>query len=1031
MYTFHKFFDGILGNQTLQENCSVIDYRKKEVSINGQKFRIYFEGDSEDDEFSLQTLPELHHINILGITEQLRTDHLNTEEKSELQRLITKYENAFYHPGDDLTFTNEIKHKIETGDHGPVYTKSYRYPAIHTEEVDRQMNEMLEQGIIKHSSSPYNSPIWVVPKKEDKVGNKEWRIVIDYRKLNAITEDDRYPIPVIDDILDKLGRANYFTTLDLTKGFYQIEVDPKDREKTAFSTTNGHYEFIRMPFGLKNAPATFQRMMNNVLREHINRICVVYMDDILVFSTSLQEHMENLGKVLKTLEVANLKVSLNKSDFLKKETEFLGHVVTNNGIKPNPNKIRCIKEFPIPKDVKEIQSFLGLTGYYRKFIPSYAKIAKPLTMRLKKDAIINTEDADYVQAFKKLQQILMSDMVLQYPDFEKSFTLTTDASNYALGAVLSQSNGPIAFASRTLNRHEINYSTVEKELLAIVWAVKQFRHYLYGRKFELRTDHKPLIWLANLKDPNSKLIRWKIRLNEYEFDIKHVEGKDNKVADALSRIREVNAITAKRKHKCEICNKMFSKKNLLRKHLDEHLKKRPPSPTSTIHSADEDGHNFFKISEKPLQHYKNQIKIDNSKDNKTTHERIFDRNRKIYAYETFDDELISRILNEAMENNLSALYCEDTEILLKLQEKYKTTKDNPLNTKQFEIILTTKFLQDVRYEELLEIINRHHRFENNHPGIDKTYIELKRKYYYPNMKKEIVKIINNCVICNFKIERNPVKLPFEKTETPHGPYVHYHLDIWYLNNQIFYLTMIDKFTKYAAMEELSDKTPLQAIKAVNKLFLIMKKPQKITMDNDPTFSNPVFTGHLEDNDIQYHFTTPHRHTGNSDIERFHSSLNENIRILKIREENNDVAYNYDLPLQALQAYNNSLHLSTKQKPIDLHFYNSDIHMEKVYNEIETAKEKMLKYRNKERKDEDINPKFGRTAIPHKTETKIKQLTTRKINDKKYKLDNRNTILHKDQFIKRKCLSRSLEVLAGDFLDDIPSGSAEARGSRFE
>lgn len=595
----------------------------------------------------------------------------------------------------------------------------------------------------------------------------------------------------------------------------------------------------------------------------------------------------------------------------------------------------------------------------------------------------------------------------------------------------------------------------------------------------MKTDHKPLIWLANLKEPNSKLIRWKIKLNEYEFNIKHVEGKENKVADALSRIREVNAITAKGKYKCEICNKIYAKPHLLKRHLEEHLNKnhfpcelcskvykhvtslyehykrnhkltkdqlkqengklvlenvtsaRPHSPTSTIHSADEDDHNFIKISEKPLQQYKSQIVISNSDENRTKHERIFNKDRIIYAYETFDDELLTRILNEAMENDLSAVYCEDTDTLLRLQGKYKEIKENPLNTKQFKIILTTKTLQDVKYEELLEIINRHHRFENNHPGIDKTYTELKEKYYYPNMKKEIVKVINNCVICNFKIERHPVKLPFEKTETPHGPYVHYHIDIWFLNNQIFYLTMIDKFTKYAAMEELLDKTPLQTVKAITKLFLIMKKPQRISMDNDPTFSNPVFKGFLEDSNIQYHFTTPHRHTGNSDIERFHSSLNENIRILKVREENDDIAYNYDLPLQALQAYNNSLHLSTKQKPIDLHFYNSEIQMQKIYEEIENTKKRMLEYRNKGRKDEAINPEFGKTKVPPKTETKVKRMATKRVSDKKYKLDNRNTTLHKDQFIKRKYLSRSLEVLTGDFLDDIPSGSAETRSSRPE
>lgn len=276
------------------------------------------------------------------------------------------------------------------------------------------------------------------------------------------------------------------------------------------------------------------------------------MDDILVFSTSLQEHVDNLGKVFDTLGKANLKVSLNKSDFLKKETDFLGHVVSGDGIKPNPKRVEGIQKQVILKTVKEIQSFLGLSGYYRKFIPDYAKIAKPMTLRLKKDSKIDINNKDYKESFEKLRTILMSSMVLQYPNFEEEFHLTTDASNYALGAVLSQSKGPIAFVSRTLNKHEINYRTIEKELLAIVWATGQFRHYLYGRKFKLFTDHKPLVWLANLKEPNSKLIRWKIKLNEYEFDIEHVQGKENKVADALSRTREVDVL-GKRKFKCEIC----------------------------------------------------------------------------------------------------------------------------------------------------------------------------------------------------------------------------------------------------------------------------------------------------------------------------------------------------------------------------------------------------------------------------------------------------------------------------------------------
>jgi hypothetical protein len=233
---------------------------------------------------------------------------------------------------------------------------------------------MLNDGIIRHSVSPWSSPIWIVSKKPDASGEKKWRIVVDYRQINQKTIDDRYPIPNITDILDKLGRSNYFTTLDLASGFHQIPMNPNSIEKTAFSVENGHYEYTRMPFGLKNAPSTFQRLMDNVLRELQNKICLVYVDDIVIFSTSLEEHLINLRLVFDRLREANLKIQLDKSEFLQKTVEFLGHVVSPDGIKPNPTKIRAVQNFPLPKNPKEIKAFIGLAGYYRKFIKNFASI---------------------------------------------------------------------------------------------------------------------------------------------------------------------------------------------------------------------------------------------------------------------------------------------------------------------------------------------------------------------------------------------------------------------------------------------------------------------------------------------------------------------------------------------------------------------------------------------------------------------------------------------------------------------------------
>lgn len=264
----------------------------------------------------------------------------------------------------------------------------------------------------------------------DNSGKKKWRIVIDYRRLNEVTIDDKFPIPNIDTILDKLGRAQYFTTIDLAKGFHQILVKDEDRKKTAFSTPLGHYEYVRMPFGLKNAPATFQRLMNAILKDYINKICVVYLDDILIFSTSLEEHKDSITKIFNVLRENNLKIQFDKCKFFTKETEYLGHVLTPEGVRPNPNKIKDIIQLKLPTTQKQIKSFLGITGYYRKFIRDYAKVAQPMTKFLKKNSKVDTKDFNYINAFEKLKKIITENPILKYPDFKKKFKLVTDALSH-------------------------------------------------------------------------------------------------------------------------------------------------------------------------------------------------------------------------------------------------------------------------------------------------------------------------------------------------------------------------------------------------------------------------------------------------------------------------------------------------------------------------------------------------------------------------------------------------------------------------
>ena len=363
-------------------------------------------------------------------------------------------------------------------------------------------------------------------------------MVVDFRDLNQRTVGDAYPLPNIADILDQLGGAMYFSVFDLASGFHQIKMAPEDQWKTAFSTPNGHYEYTRMPMGLKNAPATFQRLMDQIKRGLDCKEMLVYMDDVIIHANSLKEHDKRVRKFFNRLTSTRLVLQPEKVYFLRKEVAFLGHIVSDKGVEPDPEKIKAVREFPQPKGVRNIREFLGLTGYYRRFIQDYARIAKPLHELLKKDKEFNWE-TDQQIAFETLKERLCAHPILLFPDFEKPFTLTTDASDTAIGAVLSQEkenfDHPVAYLSRSLNKAERNYSTTEKECLAVLYALNQFRPYLLGPKFILVADHEPLNWMHNCKDPRQRLMRWMFKFMGYEYTFKYKSGKLNCNADALSR----------------------------------------------------------------------------------------------------------------------------------------------------------------------------------------------------------------------------------------------------------------------------------------------------------------------------------------------------------------------------------------------------------------------------------------------------------------------------------------------------------------
>lgn len=836
------------------------------------------------------------------VLSRLRTSHLNPEERTNLEALCAQYADVFYLEGEPLTFTNRIKHRIKTTDELPVYSKTYRYPYVHRQEVQEQIAKMLEQDIIRPSESAWSSPIWIVPKKVDASGKTKWRLVVDFRKLNEKTIDDKYPIPNIADVLDKLGNCQYFTTLDLASGFYQVEMDPTDIPKTAFNVEHGHFEFLRMPMGLKNSPSTFQRVMDNVLRDLQNTICLVYLDDIIVFSTSLQEHIVNLEKVFKRLRESNFKIQMDKSEFLKLETAYLGHIISREGIKPNPDKIAAIKKYPIPKTPTEIKRFLGLLGYYRKFIPDFARLTKPLTQCLKKGSKI-TLDENYTNCFEKCKTLLTNDPILQYPDFEKEFLLTTDASNLAIGAVLSQgpvgSDKPISYASRTLNSSEINYSTIEKELLAIVWATKYFRPYLFGRKFKILTDHKPLQWVMNLKEPNSRLTRWRLKLSEYDFTVVYKQGKTNTNADALSRVEihndEVNSMVANPSEK-------------------------PPSiansETLTAHTDAENPILEVPITDDPLNRFHRQIHfvvVGDIKGKSTvskpfeTHTRTTVQVSKSYLEIDVVNAIKEYVNPKVKTGILITPPLEMYHIIPIIQSHFKSSAMN--------LVMAKYELENVKeYLRQQEIIQKYHEGKTNHRGITECYLALSKKYYWPKLKEHITKYINECHICGqAKYDRNPIKQRLHIVPPPTRPFEIVHLDLLTIHSEK-YLSLVDAFSKYAQLYYLRDGTAVSVIQAILQFSTHHGLPLTLVTDRGPEFTNQLFSEFTRLHNIQHHKILAHTPNENGIVERFHSTILEHLRILKLEKRNESII---NLIPYALLAYNNSIHSFTKCRPIEI------------------------------------------------------------------------------------------------------------------
>jgi hypothetical protein len=482
------------------------------------------------EEMDPECVVKLKNSEVLANLES-KVTHLEPTQQKEITDLIREYEYLF---SDTPGRTNLTCHDVDTGHARPIKQHPYRLSPSKLKQVRKELKYMIENKIIEPSESEWCSPIILIPKPD---GTQ--RFCIDFRKVNDVTRTDSFPIPRIDDCIDRIGQAKYVTKFDLLKGYWQVPLSDRAKAVSAFVTPDGLYHCNVMPFGMKNAPATFSRLMNRVICGLEG--CVIYIDDAIIYSDTWEEHVQRIRAFFDRLMEANLTVNLAKSEFAQAFVTYLGHVVGQGQVKPREAKIQSIVSYPVPTTRKELMRFLGMAGYYRKFCSNFSDIVIPLTNLLGKQATF-CWSTSCQQAFERVKAILMNSPVLSAPDFEKPFKLAVDASDLGVGAVMFQEDTqgiehPICFFSKKLNKHQKNYSTIEKETLALILALQHFEVYVSSGPFpvEIFTDHNPLTFLSKMKNHNQRLLRWSLFLQEYNLEIRHIRGKENVVADALSR----------------------------------------------------------------------------------------------------------------------------------------------------------------------------------------------------------------------------------------------------------------------------------------------------------------------------------------------------------------------------------------------------------------------------------------------------------------------------------------------------------------
>lgn len=825
-----------------------------------------------------------------SIYEQINgmVDHLNDgQQKERLRSILVKFGSVF-DSSSASTIRTTVKHTIEVENVRPIAQRPYR----RTPEQERIIEELCEQfhrdKIIRPSQSPWSSPI-VLQKKKD--GN--WRFCIDYRKLNEVTRKDRYPLPRIQEMFDALSNSRYFSKLDFKGGYHQVPIDEKDRPKTAFVTRNHLWEYMVMPQGICNGPPTFQRIVDKLLGRYQWQFVLGYIDDIIIYSRSINEHLNHIERVLSLLHNANFRLNANKCFFVREKILFLGHEIDDRGIRPCPEKTRAITNLPIPTTTKAATSFVKMAEYYRNHIPNFSTIAQPLFDLTRKNAKFQWGRSQQ-NAFDQIKTFLVNRPLLHFPDSDRTFIIQVDASEVGIGGVLMQNieqgDQPIAYMSQKLNRQQQNWNTTEKECFAVVSAIKKWHHYVFGHDFIVKTDHHALCWLNRNYNSNPKLNRWRMWLQDYSFTIEHVKGRANCVADCLSRhpIDPPNDIDIE---SCSKSTQTDERKDIVGAVITRSMNDRldcvqPLRPTTDVNRRqprEEDPRlplvdriHVFTIEQ--LKHYQ--------RNDAATNRIIQNIDRKPFSNEY-------RLID--------GLLC-----------------------RQIHRFNHVRFVPVIPKEKAKDIITAYHNTSMNgaHLGKDRTYYKIRERFFWSGMYNDIVDHVRSCPKCLAnKCSRKKSNGHVSQINPPTGVWENLAMDFvgpitQSTRGNKYIVVITDLLSRYVIAKATRDSSALAAAKVlVDEVILRYGCPNQILTDNGSHFTSQLFNYVTSFCGVFHAFTTPYNPRGNSVCERFNATMCDSLASMCNIKRNN---WDDQLPKVVL-SYNTSRHTTTKFTPFELMF----------------------------------------------------------------------------------------------------------------